>query len=386
MPSLAEPRLRAGRGRSRRPAGCIVELLGLEVLVDEGGYVRIGGDGGFHAGRRAGAGGRADQAGGARRSGSTTSTRWPRRCARPGFDVTEPAGPGVGLRGTPGSTTPTAGRSRSTPRSSPVAEPPPRPRDPRRDPLDGVRPGGRRSCWLREALAAEPPDLAADVAAPPLAGRGAGRRRDRRRRLHRALDGDPPARAASRRCAIVVIESDICGGGPSGRNGGFVTGWWDELPGLIELAGDAEAVRTARGARRAIADDRRRWCEANAIDAWWTEHGFVSVSASPAQDDVWREATEACERVGRGDRWRALTREEVAGYARSPVFRGGAFMPGAGTVQPARARPRAAARRARARRRDPRADAGRAVRGRAGDDDLRRGRRHRPRPTRSSSR
>jgi hypothetical protein len=36
-------------------------------------------------------------------------------------------------------------------------------RDP--DPLNGVRPGGRRSFWLCEALAAEPPSLAADVAA-----------------------------------------------------------------------------------------------------------------------------------------------------------------------------------------------------------------------------
>lgn len=41
-----------------------------------------------------------------------------------------------------------------------------------RDPLNGVRPGGRRSFWLREALAGAPAALAADVAAPPFAGRG----------------------------------------------------------------------------------------------------------------------------------------------------------------------------------------------------------------------
>ena len=38
------------------------------------------------------------------------------------------------------------------------------------DPLNGVRPGGRRSWWLRQTLAAESPDLAADVGAPPLSG------------------------------------------------------------------------------------------------------------------------------------------------------------------------------------------------------------------------
>ena len=31
------------------------------------------------------------------------------------------------------------------------------------DPLNGVRPGGGRSHWLREPLAAEPPSLAAEI-------------------------------------------------------------------------------------------------------------------------------------------------------------------------------------------------------------------------------
>jgi glycine/D-amino acid oxidase-like deaminating enzyme len=206
------------------------------------------------------------------------------------------------------------------------------PRDPA-DPLDGIRPGGRRSWWLREALEREPPELATDLAAPPLAGE---QRADvailgggytglwTAIRLHELA---PEAR-------IVVIESDICGGGASGRNGGFVTGWWDELPGLIHLAGDAEAVRTAHALDTEIAAIRD-FLEANGIDAWWTERGFVSVSAAPAQDDSWREATDACERVGHGDRWRPLTCHDVQSYARSPVFRDGAFMPGAGTVQPA---------------------------------------------------
>ncbi|HJP89962.1 MAG TPA: FAD-dependent oxidoreductase, partial [Candidatus Limnocylindrales bacterium] len=113
------------------------------------------------------------------------------------------------------------------------------------DPLDGVRPGGRRSFWLREALVGEPPSLAADVAAPPFAG---SRRADIAIlgggytglwTAIRVREADPSAR-------VVVLERDICGGGPSGRNGGFVTGWWDELAGLVRQFGEAEAVRTAR--------------------------------------------------------------------------------------------------------------------------------------------
>ncbi|MFL5768522.1 MAG: NAD(P)/FAD-dependent oxidoreductase [Chloroflexota bacterium] len=208
-----------------------------------------------------------------------------------------------------------------------------RPRRDASDPLDGVRPGGRRSWWLRQTLAAEPPPLAADAAAPPLVGEeqadvailGGG---------YTGLWTAIRLRELEPTLRVVVLESDICGGGASGRNGGFVTGWWDELPGLIELAGDSEAVRTAEALDATIAD-MGAFCEANGIDAWWTEAGFISVSAAPAQDGAWREATQACERYARAERWRPLSRDEVASRVRSPVFREGAFMPGAATVQPA---------------------------------------------------
>ena len=203
-----------------------------------------------------------------------------------------------------------------------------------RDPLDGVRPGGRRAFWLREALGAEPAALAADVAAPPFAGRG---------RADVAILGggytglwtalrirelEPAAR-------IVLLEQDLCGSGPSGRNGGFVTGWWDELPGLIRQFGEAEAVRTVRALDAAIGS-LGPWATDHAVDVGLVERGFLQVSAAPAQDGAWLEATEACARVGEGDRWFALTPAEVAERASSRVFRAGAFMPGAATVQPAR--------------------------------------------------
>ena len=202
------------------------------------------------------------------------------------------------------------------------------------DPLNGVRPGGRRSFWLREALADEAPQLAADIAAPPLAGRT---------RVDVAIVGggftglwtalrlrelQPDAR-------IVILERDICGGGPSGRNGGFVTGWWDELPALIRRFGTAAAVRTAQALDAAIAS-LGPWCEANGVDAQWQQTGFLSVSAAPAQDGTWSEAVEACAAAGCADRWKELAADEVQSHAHSPVFRGGAWMPVAGTVQPAR--------------------------------------------------
>ena len=205
-------------------------------------------------------------------------------------------------------------------------------RDPR-DPLDGVRPGRARSFWLREALAAEPPELAADVAAPPLSGTaradvailGGGYTG-----LWTALRLTELAPGAR----IVIVESDICGGGPSGRNGGFVTGWFDELPGLVDRFGESEGVRVARAVDEAV-ESIGTWSAANGVDATYSHDGFLLVSAAPAQDGAWNKAVELCARLGVADRWRGLTRDEVAARVRSPVFREGAFMAGAATVQPA---------------------------------------------------
>ena len=203
----------------------------------------------------------------------------------------------------------------------------------RLDPLDGVRPGYARSHWLREALATESPTLSADVAAPPLSGRAKadfailGGGYTGLWTALRLTELAPDAR-------IVLLEADICGGGPSGRNGGFVTGWWDELPGLIDRFGDNEAVRVARAVDESV-ETIGSWTAAHAVDAGYRHQGFLQVSAGPAQDGAWAEAVEACERLGVGDRWHALASAEVAARVHSPVFREGAFMPGAATIQPA---------------------------------------------------
>jgi glycine/D-amino acid oxidase-like deaminating enzyme len=198
----------------------------------------------------------------------------------------------------------------------------------------GVPPSaGRRSWWLREALVAEPATLAAAESAPPFAGRA---------ETDVAIVGGgytglwTALRIAERApgTRVTIVESDICGGGPSGRNGGFVTAWWDELPGLIGLFGDDEAMRVARASSDAV-DEIGRWCAENGIDAWYHRLGYLGVSAAPAQDGSWSSAVEACRRLGVGDEYIPLTADEVAARVRSPVFRTGVFMPAAATVQPA---------------------------------------------------
>ena len=43
---------------------------------------------------------------------------------------------------------------------------------------------------------------------------------------------------------IVLLEQDICGGGPSGRNGGFVHGWWENVPDLAAATGPTPRWRS----------------------------------------------------------------------------------------------------------------------------------------------
>jgi glycine/D-amino acid oxidase-like deaminating enzyme len=203
--------------------------------------------------------------------------------------------------------------------------------------LGGIRPSADvRSWWLREALAAEAaatPEAASPGAAPPLRGTTTadvvivGGGYTGLWAACRLTELEPSAR-------VVVVEADICGGGPSGRNGGFATNWWDELPTLSERYGETGAVAMGRAMEDAV-DELGAWCVTHGIDAWFTKAGSLSVSAAPAQDDGWLPAVEACRRLGLGDRLVPQTPDEVAARVRSPVFRGGVFMPGAATVQPA---------------------------------------------------
>ena len=197
-------------------------------------------------------------------------------------------------------------------------------------PMSVPAPSGRtRNPWLREALDAEgrPPalpgpgaDLEVDVAI--VGGGYTG--------LWTALallDRDPSLQVA-------VLEQDICGGGPSGRNGGFVNAWWDELAALVDLFGDAGALAAATALAESV-EEIGAWTVRNGVDAQYRRAGMLLVSTTPAHDGRWCDDVEAAERLGVPEAYRALAPEEVAARCRSPRFRGGALMPAGATVHPA---------------------------------------------------
>jgi len=144
---------------------------------------------------------------------------------------------------------------------------------------------------------------------------------------------------------VVVLESEVCGHGPSGRNGGFCNVMWFSLPNMRERWGDAPALAVARAARDAI-DGVEAFCREQDVDAWFRRGGYLQVSTAPAHDCAWEEAVAVCREleggvVGAAGARReptatALTASEVAERCASPAFRGGAFYRDAATVQPAR--------------------------------------------------
>jgi len=132
---------------------------------------------------------------------------------------------------------------------------------------------------------------------------------------------------------ITLLEAEICGHGPSGRNGGFVHGYWASLPGMLPVLGEERALELAQSGEQII-PGIRAWAEARGEDVWLVEAGMLEMSAAPAQDGSVEKAAAAGARVGRPDQIVALTPEEVAKRVSSPVFRSGVFYPECATVHP----------------------------------------------------
>jgi glycine/D-amino acid oxidase-like deaminating enzyme len=145
--------------------------------------------------------------------------------------------------------------------------------------------------------------------------------------------------------SVVLLEADVCGRGPSGRNGGFCNSMWFSLPNMRRRWGDGPALAVAQAAREAI-DGVEAFCREEGVDAWYRRGGYLQVSTAPAHDGAWEDAWAACEELGLNDRVRTgedmapvvqpLTPAEVTERCASPAFRAGAFYPDAATVQPAR--------------------------------------------------
>jgi glycine/D-amino acid oxidase-like deaminating enzyme len=180
--------------------------------------------------------------------------------------------------------------------------------------------------WLEEAGAVEPaPELVGEKHADVVVIGGG----------YTGMWAAWQVKALEPEARVVLLEADVCGQGPSGRNGGFCNVMWFSLPNMRERWGDAGALAVARASAEAV-EGIESFCRDAGVDAWFRRGGYLQVSTAPAHDGIWGEAVAACRELGEEDAIRPLGSTEVARRCASPAFRGGAFYPDAATVQPAR--------------------------------------------------
>ena len=151
------------------------------------------------------------------------------------------------------------------------------------------------------------------------------------------MDGGRALGAASLRLRIALLEQDICGGGASGRNGGFFSSSWWDVEALCGLFGDDEGLRYAH----AVADtvgEVGAWLAEHDVDAWFHHEGVLGIRdgrlgrRGPAARDPrrsWRRVASAigCDR----SRW-----SEAREIADSPRIIGARMIDDSAIVQPAR--------------------------------------------------
>ena len=191
-------------------------------------------------------------------------------------------------------------------------------------------PGAARSFWLQEALSQEPGDPAPPLTTNVIAdvcivgGGFAG--------LWTAIElsaRDPDLR-------IALIEQDICGGGASGRNGGFFSASWWDAPAVCSLFGDDEGMRYLRAISDTVGE-AGAWLGEHVVDAWFHHEGVLRVATGAWQTEP--EGTSAAEFLaarGERDRLRAIGLDEARAIASSPRFVSASFAPDSAVVQPAR--------------------------------------------------
>jgi glycine/D-amino acid oxidase-like deaminating enzyme len=134
---------------------------------------------------------------------------------------------------------------------------------------------------------------------------------------------------------VAVLEAALCGEGPSGRNGGFLHGYWSSLARARRVFGDGGALAVAEAAS-AIVPGVREFVEQRGVDVWLREAPMLEVSAAPAQDEAIDAALAAARELGAEEEATPVGREELAERCSSPSFRRGVVYREGATVQPAR--------------------------------------------------
>jgi putative aminophosphonate oxidoreductase len=132
---------------------------------------------------------------------------------------------------------------------------------------------------------------------------------------------------------VALVEADVCGGGASGRNGGFVLSWWAKIASLVKLLGPDEARRVAEASAASVSEIGD-FCRRHSIDADYRPAGWLWAATSDAQVGAWDETVNAAESLGASP-FRRLQPGEAVRLTGSSTYLAGVFEETAAAVQPA---------------------------------------------------
>ncbi|TDD83462.1 FAD-dependent oxidoreductase [Saccharopolyspora karakumensis] len=133
---------------------------------------------------------------------------------------------------------------------------------------------------------------------------------------------------------VVLLEAQSCGFGASGRNGGWATGWHDELDVLVRRFGVEEACRLAE--RSAWAIDRiGEVCDTYGIECDLRRQGATKAATTDVQMGKWQSALDACQQLGRSKYYVEVDGQELRRRTGSPLPLAGVSQTDGATLQPA---------------------------------------------------
>jgi glycine/D-amino acid oxidase-like deaminating enzyme len=134
---------------------------------------------------------------------------------------------------------------------------------------------------------------------------------------------------------VLVLEAEVCGHGPSGRNGGFCETLWGDAATVRERAGADAALAVCRASEDAVRGIGA-WCDTNGVDAWFRPAPMLAVATTEAQLGAWNATVGAAADLGAPDEVVAEGEDEIRRRCNSPLFLGGAVFRLNATVHPAR--------------------------------------------------
>jgi putative aminophosphonate oxidoreductase len=132
---------------------------------------------------------------------------------------------------------------------------------------------------------------------------------------------------------VAIVEADICGGGASGRNGGFAMSFWHHFQGLEAACDSAEALRLARASCDALVEIGS-FCEQHGIDAGYRHDGWLWTATNESQRGAWDSTIAATAQHGEAP-FVAVDPVQLAVRSGSRAHIAGVFEPTSATVQPA---------------------------------------------------